>query len=706
MNPFGIAFTNPALWVGLFAIGVPVLVHLMTRRTPVEIVFPTLRFLKNAKANQSRIHRIRHKILLLLRTLLIALILATFLRPVYQQGTLAETAEGDSAVAAIVILDASLSMGYQGGRLTPFSQGKVAASEILERLGSNDVANLILAKAQPIAIFQEPRGGVGQLQSELEKAQPSLERADLDAAVALALEQLERSEGLRKEIHFVSDFQRTNWASVDFSAIPEAVQTVFVSVGPEEAENTAVMEVLLSPASPSISEEIEIVCRVANYSPRPHAIGVELSFDGASVSEKSVDIDPGMTASASFRVRPKRMGALEGTLRIPHDGLEADDVRYFVLPVTDRVRVGVSAGESGSGKPGELERILRAAIDPLGDEGGPLVPQTIPQEGLGNLAQQPIQVLLTAGTRPFDNEEAASVLNFLKGGGGVVFFLNGPADRVNLERLAEISEGEFEPAYRLGGMVDLTDDPRGNFATFHEAQYEHPILRKFRETGALADLHFFRYFKTDRAGTKGRILIRYEDGNIALAESSVGTGNILVANFSVDRGASDLSRSTTFVPLLHETIASVRPRGGAGRTFEVGGPCSTTVSAPQKGASFRFESPDEKEIDASLAQSGEEVGVMIGDTAAPGFYRIYEGADRIGSIAVNVDSRESNLERLSLEQVQDLSRISRNRFYASQGKDVAALRRLREGAPLWHYLLLAAVAALAMEQMLALLWKR
>jgi hypothetical protein len=59
-----------------------------------------------------------------------------------------------------------------------------------------------------------------------------------------------------------------------------------------------------------------------------------------------------------------------------------------------------------------------------------------------------------------------------------------------------------------------------------------------------------------------------------------------------------------------------------------------------------------------------------------------------------------------LEQVQDLSRISRNRFYASQGKDVAALRRLREGAPLWHYLLLAAVAALAMEQMLALLWKR
>ena len=80
-----------------------------------------------------------------------------------------------------------------------------------------------------------------------------------------------------------------------------------------------------------------------------------------------------------------------------------------------------------------------------------------------------------------------------------------------------------------------------------------------------------------------------------------------------------------------------------------------------------------KEGTSVFTQSGEEVGIMIGNTTLPGFYRVFDGAERVGSIAVNVDARESNLERLNLEQVQEFSRISRNRFYASEGKDFPAI---------------------------------
>jgi hypothetical protein len=77
-----IIFGNPALWAGAFALGVPVLIHILTRRTPRRMVFPTLKFLHAAKASQSSLFRIRHWLLLAVRTLLIMLILMAFLKPV------------------------------------------------------------------------------------------------------------------------------------------------------------------------------------------------------------------------------------------------------------------------------------------------------------------------------------------------------------------------------------------------------------------------------------------------------------------------------------------------------------------------------------------------------------------------------------------------------------------------------------------------
>jgi hypothetical protein len=63
--PLGsIFFINPALWVGSAALAVPFLIHIMTRRTPRNMVFPTLWFIRAAKASQSCLYRLRHLLML------------------------------------------------------------------------------------------------------------------------------------------------------------------------------------------------------------------------------------------------------------------------------------------------------------------------------------------------------------------------------------------------------------------------------------------------------------------------------------------------------------------------------------------------------------------------------------------------------------------------------------------------------------------
>jgi hypothetical protein len=82
-----ILFANPAMAVGVFALGVPLLIHLLTRHTPKSMIFPSLRFLKAARAHQSRIYNLRHILLLLVRTTVLLLILLAFLRPSLMQGS-------------------------------------------------------------------------------------------------------------------------------------------------------------------------------------------------------------------------------------------------------------------------------------------------------------------------------------------------------------------------------------------------------------------------------------------------------------------------------------------------------------------------------------------------------------------------------------------------------------------------------------------
>ncbi len=77
-----IMFIHPMMWFGIVALGIPVAIHLLTRRTPQDMVFPTLQFLRAAMARQSHLFRLRHILLLVLRTLLVLLLLLAFIKPV------------------------------------------------------------------------------------------------------------------------------------------------------------------------------------------------------------------------------------------------------------------------------------------------------------------------------------------------------------------------------------------------------------------------------------------------------------------------------------------------------------------------------------------------------------------------------------------------------------------------------------------------
>jgi hypothetical protein len=133
------SFLAPLFFIGLGAIVVPILVHLIQRERKRVVEFPSLMFIQKIPYQSVRRRRIRHWFLLLMRAAAIALIVAAFARPFFPGGVSALAAAGGNRELAI-LLDNSASMGY-GDR---WQRAVDAARRAVDSMTTGDRATLVL----------------------------------------------------------------------------------------------------------------------------------------------------------------------------------------------------------------------------------------------------------------------------------------------------------------------------------------------------------------------------------------------------------------------------------------------------------------------------------------------------------------------------------------------------------------------------------
>ena len=698
-----IEFINPGMVLGGLAVLAPLAIHLLTRLTRRHIRFPSVRFIKAVSANQSALYRFRHLLLLALRVLALTALVLAFMKPVIRR--VVDQAKGapGGPVSAVVVLDASASMGYRVAGGTVFDRGKLAALNVIRDLGSSDKANLILAGLTPRSTLDEPAVGRHLLERELRAAVPTDERSDMDAALAEGVRQLGVAGGARRELHLVSDFQRSTWASVNLKTVPKSVRVVFIPVGEAAGRNVSIDDVTVQPPFPNVGEDVEITCRILNQQAEPAEVPVQLRLGTETLLRQAVSVPAGMSATAGFRVRVTEPGALEGTLSIPDDPLTADNDYYFVVSVADRMNVRVISDEPDLGRRTACPVLLRA-LDPYGHAASSIiVARRVPSSEL--VAQSPTlhPVVMLCGVDPLPPAAVDSLLGYVKGGGVLVVFLTSSQDAAVPVQMEKRSGGELTLPFHTGALLDGSG-PAG-VTTLAQANFEHAVLRKFRDSDDLSKVVFRRRFATDRAARTGQVLARFADGNIAMATQLLGAGVILVCNFSPAPDHSDLARRTLFVPLVHEMIRGLKPgRSGPDRVV-VGHPCAASVPGWREDQSIRFTAPDGSFQSATFDVRHEETAVLFPDTTRRGFYRVWVAEQRVASAAVNLDQRESDMAVLNAGQLKDLTRGASAAFDQAQGADADDIGRVRHDLLLWPWCLVAVVLLLLGEQALWMVWR-
>jgi hypothetical protein len=249
--------------------------------------------------------------------------------------------------------------------------------------------------------------------------------------------------------------------------------------------------------------------------------------------------------------------------------------------------------------------------------------------------------------------------------------------------------------------MDVRSQAKG-YVSLTEARYDSPLLKVFKDPEAadLGNIRFTRFYLTTEPDPRTEVLLKFEDSTPAAARRNLGAGSVLLCNFSVSPGDSDMARQEVFPPLMHEFLKGMTKKEGDRRDFVPGGIASATLDRELAKAAVRAVGPKGQEESVTVDKTSG--GVIIERVEIPGFHSVLANGQAAATIAVNTHADESDLRPIDPRELES-KRSARGTYLVNAGGSgsSSALEDLRRPRPLWPYFLLAAFAALLLEHAVA-----
>ncbi len=581
-------FLSPLfLALGLGA-AVPLLIHLLRRRTGMKVQFPAVRYLARAEQEHSRRLKLRNMLLMLIRVLAVVCVALAAARPVSRAlGTVVGAGHAPAAIA--IVLDNSLSTSVIVGGQPVLASLKAVARRAAAQANATDRLWLVTADGRVQG------GGSGTISAAIAATEPLAGAGNLPRAVARGAA-LARSSGVADPVvAVVTDGQATAWPGV---TEVNGVRVVVYALGAAAPGNRAVTAAAPRPVRWTPRGEISATVTGRVPPGGDDSTSYRITLGNRTLARGTVAIATGDTSSGagaiSVRAAPPERGWVAGTVELEPDELRGDDIRYFAMWIGEPP---VVVADTAVGP------FLRSAVEALIASGrvaaGPAKPpaKTVTVVPADRLTDLP--AFITAPTDPVRLGAANRALERA----GVPWRFGAPAR----------GEAVVEGLASSDGVIASPESASSSGVV--TAQVRYPLQA---QPTALADT-------LARTGSQPWIV--------------AGPGYVIVA-LPIDPAVTTWPLRAAFVPW----IGDVLDQRLAGSTGILSGRGAGVLDVAP-GATIR------RPLGAEELESADGgVRVLSGTTfdapARPGVYFLRRAGSRVGAVVVNPEPSESDLTRI------------------------------------------------------------
>jgi hypothetical protein len=563
-----LSFLFPTLLtLGLPLIAVPILIHLINLRRQQRIKWAAMQFLLESQRRNRRWIFLKQLLLLLARMGVIAVLVLMLAHLVLRNEWLSLLGRGTTH--HLVLLDDSYSMSDRWNETTALNEGKRAVQAIVDQASQQSDTQLItllrFSEAAKLSAGAQPKVFAEHIndtfRSRLESLLAGWEPSETDVGPAEALKAVPRLPLADNEqsliVYLVSDFRARQ-----FSRATE-IRTLLASLKEKEKVSQihlirCVREVRPNLAIKSLTPESGVRAAgvemwmnvaVANYGDAPaRGVTVQVEQDGDALPALVLDdIPPRDEASHKFRVQFAGTGAHWLAAALPADAVGVDNHRYFACDLPAARPVLIIDG-SPDGRGGHQ---LSLALAPGGNTHTGWQPHTETAAFLADPNRLNEQAAVCLIDVPhLSDDELADLEAYVRGGGGVAFFVGPNADRPFYnDRLFKDNAGLFPAPLKL--PTQLLD--REGETTPDVEVTQHPLFQVLagRRNGflPLLTVDYFYAVQDDwqpPADGSAKVIARLRNNAPLVIEKKFGKGRVIAQLTKLSSAETPLGRWTNW----------------------------------------------------------------------------------------------------------------------------------------------------------------
>ncbi|GAA4277437.1 vWA domain-containing protein [Aquimarina mytili] len=311
-------FKHPEFLYALFALIIPILVHLFQLRKFQKVAFTNVQFLKAVTIQTRKSSKLKKWLTLLARLLALAAIIIAFSQPF-----LASDEIVGKKSEIVIYLDNSFSMQAKGSK-GPLL--KRAVQEILSDIPEEETISLFTNTETFTKITKK------DIQNELLQLDYSSNQLPYNAAYLKAKQLLSKSPETIKRIIMVSDFQQKE----DVFVLPTDTDTKtnLVQLQPVTRQNIALDSLYLL-RNPNNDLMLQVI--LSNSEANLENVSVALYNDDQLIGKTSVSIPKNSKTNTEFRLAENTK--INGRIIIEDPAITFDNSRYFTINTPEKIKV-------------------------------------------------------------------------------------------------------------------------------------------------------------------------------------------------------------------------------------------------------------------------------------------------------------------------------------------------------------------------------
>ncbi len=676
-------FLYPNMLYALFALIIPIVIHLFNFRRHKTVYFSNTAILRTIEQENSKTKKLKHLMALLARMLFIAALVIAFAHP-YKKDDKTVNNNVDNLIA--VYIDNSMSMQSLSSEKSLFEDSRTSALKLVESLNQAQKYILLSNDRDPKNEYPMNKDEMIMRINEMKVESAPTSFEDIYNSLAF----IKKKNDFKSATLFAySDFQK-NIMNFNDLKNDSTIQVVAFPLKSDFQNNIYIDSVWLQ--SPVLQKDMsnELNARIVNESSNElKGIPVNFSLDDNVVAYTTCDVSANSYTDVNMQFVVDNDGDIKAKVSINDSPITFDDEYNLVL----KVRPVINVIEI---KPMAQSQKANSHLELLFNGDALINYQSMSPYGIDQQMINNAQMIVVNENANLNETIQQSLLDFASQGGTVLILNNENTDNAYI--------------YNEIGIKPVQLDENKNRIEYiaRRNSFFDDIFVKLPDNADLPEVN--KHIRFD-IGKNVLNIISLQNGSPFLMMSNNGKGRVFVMSSSLDDEYSALANHALFVPLMYKM--ALIAENSADLSYTIGLDKTVDINAIDLNIDDRITLKSENGLYVvyPVVEKRNNMNYLyfFEDLPSSGFYDIYKNEDYMMSVAWN-DSREESMmsfcendELYTILNDNNLNVLTMVDYEDVKSGDV--MKNIVQDSSIWKIFVIIALISLLIEILILRFWK-